>query len=181
MVAGAVLTCEGQMADKAVVFCLVQPVIYSGGAWFFNPGSAPGQKSPEFWFVGSGMPACCTGGSHCMVKVSGTTELSWPLQVDARGSLNTLTDCAAGTCCLVQLTTLALAVHPRHLAQKQRCRRSNSIQFDIKGRMFDVSVEPVLCDASQIWGPMAVKMHLWREAYDIKAEKVQTSFLRPTS
>jgi hypothetical protein len=59
-----------------------------------------------------------------------------------------------------------------------RCRRSNLTQFDIKGRMFDVLVEPVLSYASHIWGPMAFKKHLLRNPYGTKAEKVQTSYLR---
>jgi sorting nexin-29 len=59
-----------------------------------------------------------------------------------------------------------------------RCRRSNLTQFDIKGRMFDVLVEPVLSYASHIWGPMAFKKHLLRNPYGTKAEKVHTSYLR---
>jgi hypothetical protein len=46
-----------------------------------------------------------------------------------------------------------------------RCRRVNLTQFNIKGRMFDVLVEPVLSYASHIWGPMAFKKHLSRKPY----------------
>jgi hypothetical protein len=38
-----------------------------------------------------------------------------------------------------------------------RCRRANLTQLDIKGRMYDVLVEPVLSYASHTWGPMAFK------------------------
>ena len=62
-----------------------------------------------------------------------------------------------------------------------RCRRANLTQFDIKTRMFDVLVEPVLSYASHIWGPLYFK-HLQATRvgapYDLKSEKVHTAFLR---
>lgn len=59
-----------------------------------------------------------------------------------------------------------------------RCRRSNLTQFDIKSRMFDVLVEPVLSYASHIWGPLLFSQHLRARPYSTQAEKVHTSFLR---
>lgn len=59
-----------------------------------------------------------------------------------------------------------------------RCRRSNLTQFDIKCRMFDVLVEPVLSYASHIWGPLMFAKHLRGRPFGPRAEKVHTSFLR---
>lgn len=59
-----------------------------------------------------------------------------------------------------------------------RCRKSNLTQFDIKLRMFDVLVEPVLSYASHIWGPLAFQRHLIAGPYATDAEKVHTSYLR---
>jgi len=59
-----------------------------------------------------------------------------------------------------------------------RCRRTNLTQFDIKGRMFDVLVEPVLSYASRGWGPMAFHKALASNPFSGKAEQVQAAFLR---
>jgi sorting nexin-29 len=59
-----------------------------------------------------------------------------------------------------------------------RCRRANLTQFDIKGRMFDVLVEPVLSYASHIWGPTAFSKCLRSKPYAPEAEKVHAAFLR---
>ena len=59
-----------------------------------------------------------------------------------------------------------------------RCRRACLTQFDIKCRMFDILVEPVLSYASHIWGPAKFARGLHRKPYDTQAEKVHTSFLR---
>jgi sorting nexin-29 len=59
-----------------------------------------------------------------------------------------------------------------------RCRRANLTQFDIKLRMFDVLVEPVLSYASHIWGPLAFQKHLRARPYATDSEKVHTSYLR---
>lgn len=59
-----------------------------------------------------------------------------------------------------------------------QCRRANLTQVDIKTRMFDVLVEPVLSYASHIWGPQHFLKHLWAQPFGTKAEKVHTSFLR---
>ena len=58
-----------------------------------------------------------------------------------------------------------------------RCRKANLTQFDIKSRMFDVLVEPVLSYASHIWGPLSFKK-LRAAPYSTKSEKVHTAFLR---
>lgn len=59
-----------------------------------------------------------------------------------------------------------------------RCRRSHLTQFDIKCRMFDVLVEPVLSYASHIWGPQVFVTHLRDRPFSTQADKVHTSFLR---
>ena len=59
-----------------------------------------------------------------------------------------------------------------------QCRRSNLTQVDIKTRMFDVLVEPVISYASHIWGPQQFHKHLTTNPFDFKAEKVHTSYLR---
>jgi sorting nexin-29 len=59
-----------------------------------------------------------------------------------------------------------------------RCRRSNLTQFDIKCRMFDVLVEPVLSYASHIWGPQLFAKHLRSAPFSTQADKVHTSYLR---
>ena len=59
-----------------------------------------------------------------------------------------------------------------------RCRRSNLTQFDIKCRMFDVLVEPVLSYASHIWGPLMFAPRLRGRPFGTQADKVHTSFLR---
>jgi sorting nexin-29 len=59
-----------------------------------------------------------------------------------------------------------------------RCRRSNLTQFDIKCRMFDVLVEPVLSYASHIWGPLMFAQRLRGRPFGTRAEQVHTSFLR---
>jgi hypothetical protein len=58
-----------------------------------------------------------------------------------------------------------------------RCRKANLTQFDIKSRMFDVLVEPVLSYASHIWGPLSFNK-LRAAPYSTKFEKVHTAFLR---
>jgi hypothetical protein len=58
-----------------------------------------------------------------------------------------------------------------------QCREANLTQFDIKSRMFDVLVEPVLPYASHIWGPLSFKK-LRAAPYSIKSEKVHTAFPR---
>jgi hypothetical protein len=63
-------------------------------------------------------------------------------------------------------------------AMLTRCRRSCLTQFDIKCRMFDVLVEPVLSYASHIWGPKMFAQRLHNTPYNTQAEKVHTSFLR---
>ena len=63
-------------------------------------------------------------------------------------------------------------------AMLARCRRACLTQFDIKCRMFDILVEPVLSYASHIWGPAKFAKGLHRKPYDTQAEKVHTSFLR---
>ncbi len=59
-----------------------------------------------------------------------------------------------------------------------RCRRANLTQFDIKLRMFDVLVEPVLPYASHIWGPLSFQKHPRARPYAVDSEKVHTSYLR---
>ena len=59
-----------------------------------------------------------------------------------------------------------------------QCRKSNLTQVDIKTRMFDVLVEPVLSYASHIWGPQQFQKHLAADPFGSKAEKVHTSYLR---
>lgn len=61
-----------------------------------------------------------------------------------------------------------------------QCRRANLTQIDIKTRMFDVLVEPVLSYASHIWGPQHFVKRLAASPLctDLKAEKVHTSYLR---
>lgn len=59
-----------------------------------------------------------------------------------------------------------------------RCRRANLTQFDIKTRMFDVLVEPVLSYASHIWGPRSAHKLLVARPYTTQSEKVHTSYLR---
>jgi hypothetical protein len=59
-----------------------------------------------------------------------------------------------------------------------RCRRANLTQFDIKSRMFDVLVEPVLSYASHIWGPLSFWKRLRASPYATKSESVHTSYLR---
>lgn len=59
-----------------------------------------------------------------------------------------------------------------------RCRRTNLTQFDIKGRMFDVLVEPVLSYASHVWGPLALHRTLGINPFSGKAEQVHAAFLR---
>ena len=59
-----------------------------------------------------------------------------------------------------------------------RCRRANLTQFDIKTRMFDVLVEPVLSYASHIWGPLSFGKRLRASPYATKSEGVHTSYLR---
>jgi sorting nexin-29 len=66
-------------------------------------------------------------------------------------------------------------------AMLTRCRRSCLTQFDIKCRMFDILVEPVLSYASHIWGPAIFAKRLQNTPYDTQAEKVHTSFLRITT
>jgi hypothetical protein len=74
--------------------------------------------------------------------------------------------------------TLAASGSKAMHALLTRCRRANLTQFDIKGRMLGVLVEPVLSYASHIWGPMACKKHLLRNPYGTRAETVHTSYLR---
>lgn len=59
-----------------------------------------------------------------------------------------------------------------------RCRRNHLTQFDIKCRMFDVLVEPVLSYASHIWGPQLFVKHLSSRPFGTRADQVHTSFLR---
>ena len=61
-----------------------------------------------------------------------------------------------------------------------QCRRANLTQLDIKTRMFDVLVEPVLSYASHIWGPQHFHKRLAASPLgtDLKAEKVHSSYLR---
>jgi len=63
-------------------------------------------------------------------------------------------------------------------AMLARCRRANLTQFDIKTRMFDVLVEPVLSYASHIWGPLSFGKRLRANSYATKSERVHTSYLR---
>jgi hypothetical protein len=57
------------------------------------------------------------------------------------------------------------------------CRKANLTQFDIKSRMSDVLVDPVLSYASHIWGPLSFKK-LRAAPYSTKSEKVHMAFLR---
>jgi len=66
-------------------------------------------------------------------------------------------------------------------AMLTKCRRSCLTQFDIKCRMFDILVEPVLSYASHIWGPIMFAQRLHNTPYNTQAEKVHTSFLRITT
>jgi sorting nexin-29 len=59
-----------------------------------------------------------------------------------------------------------------------QCRLSNLTQVDIKTRMFDVLVEPVLSYASHIWGPLHFRKHLIAAPFGTQAERVHTSYLR---
>jgi sorting nexin-29 len=61
-----------------------------------------------------------------------------------------------------------------------QCRRANLTQTDIKTRMFDVLVEPVLSYASHIWGPQHFLKRLAAGPLctDLKAERVHASYLR---
>lgn len=56
-------------------------------------------------------------------------------------------------------------------------RRAKLTQFDIKTRMFDVLVEPVMSYAAHVWGPSVFHKKL-RQPYNTEAEKVHLSFLR---
>ena len=56
-------------------------------------------------------------------------------------------------------------------------RRAGLTQFDIKTRMFDVLVEPVMSYAAHVWGPSVFHKKL-RQPYGTEAEKVHLSFLR---
>ena len=58
-----------------------------------------------------------------------------------------------------------------------RCRRTNLTQFDMKSRLFDALVEPVLSYASHIWGPLTFKQ-LRASPFNPKSEKVHTAYLR---
>ena len=73
---------------------------------------------------------------------------------------------------------LAVAGSKAMHAMLSRCRRACLTQFDIKCRMFDILVEPVLSYASHIWGPQVFAKHLHGTPYNTQAEKVHTSFLR---
>jgi sorting nexin-29 len=73
---------------------------------------------------------------------------------------------------------LAVAGSKAMHAVLTRCRRACLTQFDIKCRMFDILVEPVLSYASHIWGPAMFAKRLHSRPYDTKAESVHTSFLR---
>lgn len=59
-----------------------------------------------------------------------------------------------------------------------RCRRAHLTQFDIKGRMFDLLVEPVLSYASHVWGPGCFHKLLKQKPFGTKAEQVHSSYLR---
>lgn len=59
-----------------------------------------------------------------------------------------------------------------------RCRRADLTQFDIKTRMFDALVEPVVSYASHIWGPLIFAKKLHSGPFNTQAEKVHSSFLR---
>lgn len=54
----------------------------------------------------------------------------------------------------------------------------NLTKFDIKCRMFDILVEPLLSYAPHIWGPAMFAKGLHGKPYDTRAEKVHISFLR---
>lgn len=73
---------------------------------------------------------------------------------------------------------LAVAGSKAMHAMLSRCRRACLTQFDIKCRMFDILVEPVLSYASHIWGPAMFAKRLQSTPYNTQAEKVHTSFLR---
>jgi sorting nexin-29 len=73
---------------------------------------------------------------------------------------------------------LAVSGNKAMHAMLTRCRRACLTQFDIKCRMFDVLVEPVLSYASHIWGPCMFAKRLRNTPYNTRAEQVHTSFLR---
>jgi len=73
---------------------------------------------------------------------------------------------------------LAAAASKAMHAVLTRCRRANLTQFDIKTRMFDVLVEPVLSYASHIWGPLSFRKRLLASPFSTKSEGVHTSYLR---
>ena len=65
-----------------------------------------------------------------------------------------------------------------------RLRQSCLSQLDIRCRMFDVLVEPVLSYGCQVWGPAVFHKHVQtaqREVYMCDAEKVHMHFLRYTT
>jgi hypothetical protein len=65
-------------------------------------------------------------------------------------------------------------------ALKGRFRKGRITQYDMKCRMFDIMVEPVMSYASHVWGPELCHKKLRMSSYEqpCAAEKVHLAFLR---
>lgn len=74
-------------------------------------------------------------------------------------------------------TSLAASGSKAMHALLTRLRRANLTQFEMKGRMFDVLVEPVMSYASHVWGPSVCHKLLGRP-FATAAEQVHMSYLR---